>query len=450
MVTTTPIKYIVVKFLRALFAATLLVIGVASPAASADQSTPLHLFGVCQTTSSTDCIESITATMPNGEKIAAVHVMDAYSDLTPVWQLPGAKFQDGGDKFIGRLALLKDGEALCWYQTNNCSYHAGYVDLWFYPYDVRNTKAIHFSHDATDLQCGTVSNPVTCTDWVNFGLNIRWDTIFRIKNFRAGMLSGSSRGAQIMDLSPTLPVAESHRFEVIGTNFMRDGNVISEVRNSEPSNRMYADGQVDNFSNWIWDSNNDAVLYRFPPRCMPNILSGPIVHFMFNSYGIGNPEWDQSTKTLSVNVGSPHFSANGSPALGYYEMYFPNAVAKCLWGLSDNGVVKANVMITDSDGTPNIATISQNQDQDGLTVIASNFHFSSPTIKVKLSQESSNAIPIPSPSPTPSATVTPLITPSAEQAIPIVKKLTITCIKGKVLKSVTGVKPVCPAGYKKK
>ena len=30
------------------------------------------------------------------------------------------------------------------------------------------------------------------------------------------------------------------------------------------------------------------------------------------------------------------------------------------------------------------------------------------------------------------------------------KKTTITCIKGKLVKKVTAVKPLCPAGYKKK
>ena len=30
------------------------------------------------------------------------------------------------------------------------------------------------------------------------------------------------------------------------------------------------------------------------------------------------------------------------------------------------------------------------------------------------------------------------------------KKTTITCIKGKLTKKVTAVKPVCPAGYKQK
>jgi membrane protein involved in colicin uptake len=30
------------------------------------------------------------------------------------------------------------------------------------------------------------------------------------------------------------------------------------------------------------------------------------------------------------------------------------------------------------------------------------------------------------------------------------KKITITCVKGKIIKKVSGVKPRCPAGYKKK
>ena len=56
-------------------------------------------------------------------------------------------------------------------------------------------------------------------------------------------------------------------------------------------------------------------------------------------------------------------------------------------------------------------------------------------------------------SPSPSAT--PSTTPSAQalsaqvvQKSPV--KATIVCIKGKTTKTVTGIKPVCPTGYKKK
>ena len=38
----------------------------------------------------------------------------------------------------------------------------------------------------------------------------------------------------------------------------------------------------------------------------------------------------------------------------------------------------------------------------------------------------------------------------AKAAVAAKKKTTITCVKGKLTKKVTAVKPVCPKGYKKK
>jgi hypothetical protein len=51
-------------------------------------------------------------------------------------------------------------------------------------------------------------------------------------------------------------------------------------------------------------------------------------------------------------------------------------------------------------------------------------------------------------SPTPTATPKPLPTQSSTPVA--VKKVTITCVKGKVQKQVTAVNPKCPTGYKKK
>jgi hypothetical protein len=71
-------------------------------------------------------------------------------------------------------------------------------------------------------------------------------------------------------------------------------------------------------------------------------------------------------------------------------------------------------------------------------------------------------LPTPTPTPTPTATATtaaqtPTPTATVEQsATPVPKpsttkkSLTITCIKSKTIKKVTGTNPKCPAGYKKK
>jgi hypothetical protein len=71
-----------------------------------------------------------------------------------------------------------------------------------------------------------------------------------------------------------------------------------------------------------------------------------------------------------------------------------------------------------------------------VNFVASGFTFSAPTIKVKYVA--------PKPTPTPVATESPTPTAAA------LKKSTITCIKGKAVKKVTALKPVCPKGYKKK
>jgi hypothetical protein len=65
---------------------------------------------------------------------------------------------------------------------------------------------------------------------------------------------------------------------------------------------------------------------------------------------------------------------------------------------------------------------------------ADNFEFSSPTVKVKFSQEAEPKVEV---------TESPAVSPVAT-------KSSITCVKGKVVKKVTAVNPKCPTGYKKK
>jgi hypothetical protein len=67
--------------------------------------------------------------------------------------------------------------------------------------------------------------------------------------------------------------------------------------------------------------------------------------------------------------------------------------------------------------------------------------------------------PSPTPSATPSATPTPSVSPSATPSTSATasstvatskKKVSITCVKGKQIKKVSGINPKCPQGFKKK
>jgi hypothetical protein len=124
--------------------------------------------------------------------------------------------------------------------------------------------------------------------------------------------------------------------------------------------------------------------------------------------------------------------------------------AKCIYGFTD-APIQATVSITKEGGeTTNVATELLSIQNGWMNLSANNFTFSDPTIRIKLTQEKVVAKPTPSATPVATPVATPSAAPSAAPSNAAVKKVTITCIKGKTKKVVTGTKPVCPAGYKKK
>ena len=145
---------------------------------------------------------------------------------------------------------------------------------------------------------------------------------------------------------------------------------------------------------------------------------------------------------LSYKVAGAHFDADGSVYKGTYNLSMNADSAKCIYGFTD-APIQATVSISKEGGeTTNIATELVSIDKGWLNLSANNFTFSDPTIRIKLTQEKAAA----KPAPTPTTSATP--TPTASKAA--VSKVTITCVKGKLKKVVTGTKPVCPTGYKKK
>jgi hypothetical protein len=147
------------------------------------------------------------------------------------------------------------------------------------------------------------------------------------------------------------------------------------------------------------------------------------------TYSAGPPAFKSGT--LTYQVAAPHLMSDGSVMRGQYNLVIRSEVARCIYGFS-SAPVNAEVSVVNSNGEAQVATVIVGEKGGWLYLKANNFEFSSPIIKVKLSQE-----------------VDPLATPSAS-AKPVIKAVTITCIKGKTSKKVTAVKPKCPAGYKKK
>ena len=128
--------------------------------------------------------------------------------------------------------------------------------------------------------------------------------------------------------------------------------------------------------------------------------------------------------TLDYKVASTHLEADGTTVFkGSYELIMSSSVARCIYKFT-SAPISATVSITSENGAANAATTVVNEKNGWLTLAAYGFTFSSPTVRVKLTQQP----------------VAPVVA----------KKSSITCVKGKIIKKVTAINPLCPKGYKKK
>lgn len=151
------------------------------------------------------------------------------------------------------------------------------------------------------------------------------------------------------------------------------------------------------------------------------------------TYSEGPPNF--SDGALTYRVASLHFLPNGEEFLGTYNLILRSDVARCLYGFS-RAPVSATVSVISADGKNQVATTVISERGNWLYLGAAGFTFSSPTVKVKLTQtlpKSSTAAG------------------SANKAgIRLIEKVTLTCVKGKLERKVTSKNPKCPTGYKKK
>ena len=146
-----------------------------------------------------------------------------------------------------------------------------------------------------------------------------------------------------------------------------------------------------------------------------------------------------TTETLDYKVAAPHLLSNGSVFQGTYNLEIDETLARCIYGFSD-APISATVSVVGIDGENKVATTLVSSSGGFLRLSASGFTFSTPIIKVKLTQKGSSTAASTKPT-------SPAPTPSKKPA-PIVKS--ITCGKGKLTKKVTGSAPKCPAGYTQK
>ena len=280
-----------------------------------------------------------------------------------------------------------------------------------------------------------------------------------IKSWKTGQeISVEAEPVRVPTLDFSVPNAEIPQKvrDIVFTDryFGKSGDGVREARISDPAFNpwmldlvaafapAYKDKATATNTYWAFRAMNYGQNSADVQKCSDN--TGNVAGLVTTnslSYSPGPPTFDKATQSLVYKVASPHFESNGSIASGSYDLSMRSDIARCLYGFS-NAPIKAEISITSDDGEKKVATTVVNEKNGWLYLSAKGFTFSSPTINVKLTQAKVVTAPTPTPTPTPSAA--PSVAPVAK------KSVTITCVKGKTTKKVSGESPKCPAGYKKK
>ena len=167
---------------------------------------------------------------------------------------------------------------------------------------------------------------------------------------------------------------------------------------------------------------------------------GGMVSTNATAFSSGPPVFNESTQSLDYKVAAPHLTSEGKVFRGYYNLKMTTETARCIYDFKPIPI-QATISVVTQDGEKIVGTTVVNTNDNWIELTAANFEFSSPVLRVRLTDKVALTQPVAQP------VVEPTISPTP---IPVAKKVTITCTKGKTSKKVTAIKPTCPKGFKKK
>lgn len=178
-----------------------------------------------------------------------------------------------------------------------------------------------------------------------------------------------------------------------------------------------------NPSTWSFRTMEDYAQYK---SCIGTSGVAGMVTTNSNAYIAGPPVFKDGV--LSYKVSSPHYDSKNQVQVGTYDLAIRSDIARCIYGFT-SAPIQASVSIVYDDGQSKSATTVVTERNGWLRLSAKGFTYSSPTLKVSFTQEKSSS----------TATNSTVST-----------KKTITCVRGKMTKKISGTNPTCPTGYKKK
>jgi hypothetical protein len=405
----------------------------AAPEATAAEVPVRHFLMSCQSTPTIECIKSITAIGANGLRAVATkpeRTVDVIGGLNPIdtreeWAFKGFVFEGtSGNRAVPGFVYRPFGSEDC--DAARCitgleELQMGIQASWLNatPEEWKKLQ-VDLSRRGKQELCGTVAAPTVCNRNHNFNTEVSFEVVVRMPvAFQPSAIVGSVKN---------LVFKQDSRIETINGIQYRDMTVkfdpqvlqrplFSNLIPDPMGTSDYADFESDASNFWILGSKGIGV------SGLGVCSSVPFITVLSNSIYQDLPKWNPVNQSIDVGLTAPHFNVNGSVQKGYFEATISKEMGRCLWGIDLGAKSEAKMSITySSEGGQEVQTVSGRFDGKNYILFSANFHYSSPTISLKMQ----NA-----------------------QNVSQSKITSITCLKGKSKRVVKGVNPKCPSGFKK-
>jgi len=276
--------------------------------------------------------------------------------------------------------------------------------------------------------------PANTTTPVNLNSDSLISVKLRISDFKVGVTYGIATEATV-EVQPGF-------FEIAGYPVK-----VPQARNNKDctGNSGVSSAVVTQFQSILVPSN-DPLGFSFEGG------SGKIYVGSNGICKLSTPVWNSTTKSLSYKASAPRFAPDGKTVnTGFYYATISAADALALWGLAkvEDAASALVVSVRTTEGGSAAATKTVAVKNGKIIIQVFGFEFPDPMLDISLNPSFDVMASSKSADSNMSATATVRTTASPKpKASP--KPTTISCLKGNVLKKVTGVKPTCPTGYKKR
>ena len=313
------------------------------------------------------------------------------------------------------------GNVDCYYTP--CVQGKEYIQVISFPTQLSagNEQLVKYPNGVDELRCGSKSSPTKCRQPTLFGQNYLFEYTLRLpENFTYTAITGRGIDKLKFAKSPTIQIIGGEKFQE--STFWAGASKYSSFGiDGANLDQDFPAYEVD-FPDFVLWGKNSNIVNSFA-KCK-NLYGVSVVA---STFWIDMPEWDELEATLRVKIHGAHFKSDGSLNLVNFQARMTNQLAKCLWGVDLKSAAQAKISLTYEDGTSVLATMASRIEDDQFVLSATGMHLSAPTFSMKVTK----AIP------------TDLAKLPTKKSVK-----TITCVKGKSKKVISGAAPKCPSGYK--